>query len=388
MASSKREPSLQELQAEVADLTQQLIQSERARSVGVLSTGIAHHFNNLLSVILGYSSFVLNREPLSKEAIEALHKIAEAAQRGRRLTEEILAFLGSENEEVGDCALHDTLRQVLSLLESRTAAAIRVETHLEAKHDTVRALPSVIRQIVFNLLTHALDSLPNGGQLEVKTSTTRMEGDPRDLEYLQIEVADRGPANRRRPSSGEDRCRSLKLSRVYGMVTQMEGTMIITEEGEQGGRVRILLPLSVAGQAPASNRQTRRRLTPRVLWVVDDDPIFREMCRQVLSDGGHTVKEVDSGSTFQEQWKTGATRPDLIIMDFSMPEYNGLQLCEWLKAQGSTVPVILVSGFSATQPDIRKALRLKRTYFLQKPFSFREMNDLVTVALGETLIGE
>ncbi|HOW96552.1 MAG TPA: response regulator, partial [Kiritimatiellia bacterium] len=109
---------------------------------------------------------------------------------------------------------------------------------------------------------------------------------------------------------------------------------------------------------------------------------------QVLSDSGHAVEELDSGSAFKERWRKNGARPDLIIMDFSMPEYNGLQLCEWLKGEGGAVPVILVSGFAATQPDIAKALRLKRTFFLQKPFSFREMTDVVTVALGETLIGE
>ena len=103
-----------------AELTQQLVQSERTHSVGTLSGGVAHHFNNLLSVILGYSSFVLNREQVSDEAADALHKIAEAAQRGRRLTEEILAFLGSEVEEEAPCDVHETVNNVLSLLESKT----------------------------------------------------------------------------------------------------------------------------------------------------------------------------------------------------------------------------------------------------------------------------
>jgi len=86
-------------------------------------------------------------------------------------------------------------------------------------------------------------------------------------------------------------------------------------------------------------------------------------------------------------WRTARRKADLIIMDFSMPEYNGLQLCQWLRDEGAKTPVILVSGFAANQPDIKKALKLKKTHFLQNPFSFREMADTVTVALGETLIG-
>ncbi|MBU1693758.1 MAG: response regulator [Verrucomicrobia bacterium] len=379
-----------DLQLRVAELTQQLLQSERTQSVGTLSGGVAHHFNNLLSVILGYSSFVVNRESLSREAAAALHKIAEAAQRGRRLTEEILAFLGSESEEVKPCGVHDTLRQVLSLLESQTGTAIRVRTRLEAKRDIVLSVPSSIHQIVFNLLTHAIDSMPGGGWMEVSTSNMKIEDEVGAREFLQLDVVDLvdpGLAGPRAAPAGGAR-KSLKLSSAYGMVGRLEGSMVISEEGEAGSRVRVLLPVIVPGRAPPAETKTARRLTPRLIWVVDDDPIFREMCRQVLSDSGHTVKELDSGPVFRERWREEGPRPDLIILDFSMPECNGLQLCEWLKAEGATVPVILVSGFAATQPDIRKALRLKRTYFLQKPFSFREMIDVVTVALGETLIGE
>ncbi|HRZ13809.1 MAG TPA: response regulator [Kiritimatiellia bacterium] len=386
----KEKRSLQELEAEVAELTRLLVQSERAQSLGALSGGVAHHFNNLLSVILGYSSFVLNRESLSKEAADALRKIAEAAQRGRRLTEEILAFLGGESEEVKPCSVHDTLRHVLSLLESQTGSAIRVRTHFDARRDTVLSVPSAIHQIVFNLLTHAIDGMPGGGWLEVSTANERVGGEAGEREYLQLDVVDlseKGKEPRRAaPETGARK--SLKLSSAYGIVGRLEGSMVITEQGDRGSRVRVLLPVGSAGEQAPAEARSRRRLTPRVIWVVDDDPIFREMCRQVLSDSGHAVEELDSGSAFKERWRKNGARPDLIIMDFSMPEYNGLQLCEWLKGEGGAVPVILVSGFAATQPDIAKALRLKRTFFLQKPFSFREMTDVVTVALGETLIGE
>ncbi len=380
------------------ELTQQLVQSERTRSVGTLSGGIAHHFNNLLSVVLGYSSFIQNRENLSREATDALHKIIEAAQRGRRLTEEILAFLGSEVEEETPCHVHETLNSVLSLLESRTSSGVRVESKLDAKHDIVMAQPSAIRQIVFNLLTNAMDSMPSGGRLSISTANTLMATETGKQEYLRVEVADTGggiPGGVRIPKEEmltdsravTDRI-GLKLSSVYGMVGRLEGTVVVSSEPGSLTHVQVLLPTVAEVGEARPEKQVRRRLLPSRIWVVDDDPIFREMCNQVLSDEGHTVDEVGGGREFREKWGGRAPKPDLIVMDFSMPEYNGLQLCEWLRNEGSRVPVILVSGFAANQPDIRRALRLKKTYFLQKPFSFREMADTVTVALGETLIGE
>lgn len=381
------------------ELTQQLVQSERTHSVGTLSGGVAHHFNNLLSVILGYSSFVLNRERVSDEAADALHKITEAAQRGRRLTEEILAFLGSDVEEETPCDVHETVNNVLSLLESKTGTNVRVQTHLDAKASTVLAPPSSIRQIVFNLLTNAIDSMPDGGALTVSSINTHMATEAGRQEFFRLEVADSSgvlPAGVRPDATGKanvelhaagDRI-GFKLSSVYGMVGRLDGTVLVSSEPGSMTRVQVLLPTVSGGEEVREEKKIRRRLAPSHIWVVDDDAIFREMCRQVLSDEGHAVDEMAGGREFQEKWRKGGAKPDLVLMDFSMPEYNGLQLCEWLRNEGSRVPVILVSGFSSSQPDIRKALKLRKTFFLQKPFSFREMADTVTVALGETLIGE
>ncbi len=172
------------------------------------------------------------------------------------------------------------------------------------------------------------------------------------------------------------------------MVGRLEGTVLVSSEPGTVTRVQVLLPVMAGAGAVHEEKKPKHRLAPSAIWVVDDDAIFREMCRQVLSDEGHTVEEFAGGREFMDRWRKGARKADLIIMDFSMPEYNGLQLCEWLRNEGSRTPVILVSGFASNQPDIRKALKLKKTFFLQKPFSFREMADTVTVALGETLIGE
>lgn len=371
------------------ELSQQLVQSERTHSLGTLSGGVAHHFNNLLSVILGYSSFVLNREKLSKDAAEALHKISEAAQRGRRLTEEVLAFLGSEVEEDVPCPVHDTVSSVLSLLESKTGTAVRVDKKLGAKSDVVIAEPSAIRQIVFNLLTNAIDSMPSGGVLSIATTNTQMATEGGKREFLRLEVTDSGgvSAPRAREGSAVRSRLGLKLSSVYGMVGRLDGTVVVTSDPGATTRVEVLLPTASLGAEVQEERKVRHRLVPSTIWVVDDDPIFREMCHQVLSDDGHEVAEMSGGKEFMDLWRRGGKKPELIIMDFSMPEYNGLQLCEWLREEGAKVPVILVSGFASNQPDIKKALKLKKTHFLQKPFSFREMTDTVTVALGETLIG-
>lgn len=382
------------------ELTRRLSQAERAHSFSVLSGGIAHHFNSLLSIVLGYSSFILNREKLTHEASDALYKISEAAQRGRRLTEEMLAMLGHEEEETEVlCRLHAIVESTLSLLRTQFGGRVRVDMRLEAESDTILAPMTALRQVVFNLLTNAVDGMPEGGVLTVRTDNETVPGEGGSPQgYLRLEVADSGGALPRdfgmdAPSAdvadSEIKQRmALKLSNVYGIIGRLEGTMLLSSEPGIRTSIRVLLPLAEGNGGAQPVRTAQPRLAAKKIWVVDDDPIFRQMCRQLLGDEGHEVTDFPGGREMQQAIRTRKERPELFIIDFSMPECNGLQLCEWLRHEDLTAPVILVSGFAATQPDIRKALRMKKTFLLQKPFTSRDLADAVTVALGETLIGD
>ncbi len=363
-----------------------LLESERTLSLGTLSGGVAHHFNNLLSVILGYSSFLLNQGAFSGEAEKALHQISEAAQKGRRLTEEILAFAGSEVEQETACSLHDMLNSVLSLLETQTAGRVHVITRLKAEKDTVRAPRSVLHQTLFNVLTNAIDSMPGGGDLTVTTenATITTAGEPHP--HIRLEVLDSGGPTATASKQRRKSTRKSKLSSLYGMVDQLDGSAVVSSEEGLANKAEILLPLDRAITELPIQPPRKKRLSPSLIWIVDDDPIFCEMCDRVLSEDGHEVRIIPSGAALQEEWEKTGKSPDLFIIDFSMPEYNGLELCTWLRDQGSKAPVILVSGFSHTQPDIHKALKMRKTYFLQKPFPVPELADIVTVALGETLL--
>ena len=114
----------------------------------------------------------------------------EAAQRGRRFTEDILAVAGSQEEQETSCSIHERLNGVLTLLQTHIAAKTSVETHLDAKHDQVIAPPGIIHQVIFNLLTNALESMPAGGTLSVTTSNVADESSATGQEFLKISVAD------------------------------------------------------------------------------------------------------------------------------------------------------------------------------------------------------
>ncbi len=324
---------------------------ERLQALGALSSGIAHHFNNLLSVILGYSSHLLNRMDLSEEAHDALLKISEAAQRGRRMTEEILGFSGSDAEEETTCSLHQMLTGLCPLLENQAAGRVRFVHHWDATDDSVHTQRSALHQSIYNLLTNFIDEHSTaGGDLHVFTNNVQRREAEQLVNYVRVRIA----------SCEDPNCDD----QVELMLTQSEA-----------------LPAEdIPAVAP-------RKLASHVIWVVDDDPIFCEMCERVLGDDGHRVTTIPSGPALQAAYSSTTTPPNLLIIDFSMPDSNGLELRTWLRSEGCRAPVILVSGFSHAHPDIQKALKMRKTYFLQKPFPVPELADIVSVALGETLLG-
>ncbi len=370
-----------------AQLAGRLIQSERARSLGSLSPGIAHHFNNLLSVILGYASYAANREDLPAEIESPLEKIIAAALRGRRLTDDLLAFAGGETAEETPCPVNQTIAGVLSLLASQSPSGIVVRENLSAAHDYVMAIPGDLHQIVFNLLSNAFDSMPGGGHLKVETTNILVDTPEGRREHLRIEVSDSSGI----PPEGSAAAdltppETTKLSSVFGLVGRLEGHLSVSSQPGAGTSVEVLLPVVPHDQGPLPPTRTGQAPPrPARIWIVDDDVTFREMCRVVLSEEGHEVVEFADGRDLQKRWRK-IEQPDVIIVDFSMPEFNGLELCEWLGQQGSKVPVILVSGLSPDTPDIHKAMQRKKTYFIQKPFSFRELSELVTMALSENIV--
>lgn len=291
--------------------------------------------------------------------------------------------------------MHDNLSNVISLLESEKSGHLYIDTVFEADVSTVMAIPSDVHQIVFNLLSITMDSLEDKSSFTIHTSNTELEGDDDKLTYLRIAVYPtankEGLSTPWKPSPEvraiDDQQQEMRLSSLYGMIRRLDGS-ILMDQDEQSNGLEILLPICEEMTELTEQKKVKPRQMASTIWIVDDDPLFREMCAQVLHDDGHSTHQYEDGSQLQKAWAEKTEQPDLIVLDFSMPEYNGLELREWLIEQKAPTPVVLVSGLAPNQPDIKKALTIKKTYFLQKPFSYRELSDMASVAMGETLIGE
>ncbi len=376
------------------ELSMQQLQSERLNALGTLAEGMAHHFSNLLSVILGYSSMILDRGEWQNDTEDALRKVTEAAQRGRRFTEEVLSVSGSIGEEdATPASVHERIKGVLTLLESRIGKDTTVDLQLEAENDQVLAPQGILHQIAFNVVANAVDSMTGGGSVTISTRNVKRE-------QLMLRILVHDAARGGKTGTGMPIEESLQtaaddvgpnVAALLGMVAQLDGTVRISNESGMEGTLEVTLPAFTGDRDQVKPRKVRRRLAPSRIWVVDDDPVVREMSRRVLTEDGHAVKEVGSGEELQSMWSKAREedRPELILFDFNLPDLSGLAAVTWLREEEKVkTPIILVSGFTEEHPQIRKALKNRKTFLLPKPFSFRDMADQVTVALGETLIGE
>ncbi|MGA1193755.1 MAG: response regulator [Kiritimatiellia bacterium] len=377
------------------ELTGQQMQQERLSALGSLSEGMAHHFSNLLSIILGYSSMLLDRATVRQENIEAIRKISDAAQRGRRFTEEILGISESlDNEEPAVASLHERINGTLTLMQTRLRAGIKVETALEATNDKIVALPGIIHHIAFNAITNAIESMPYGGSLSIRTENVEVSGESGSRSDLRLIVTDTGmtPGRRSVPATASDtdadNAVAPRMASLLGLVASLDGNASTRVNDDGTSVLEITLPAATAEEQASPKKNIRRRLAPSHIWVADDDSVVREMCKRVLTEDAHEVREIASGEEFKEAFEGASEPPELLIYDFGMPDVTGSEICNWLRENGHRTPVILISGYSADHPEIKKSLKLRKTFLLQKPFSFRDMSDLVTIALGETLIEE
>ncbi|NCD34062.1 MAG: response regulator [Spartobacteria bacterium] len=129
------------------------------------------------------------------------------------------------------------------------------------------------------------------------------------------------------------------------------------------------------------------RIKVATIWVIDDDAMFCEMCSFVLGEEGQIVVKFGSSEAFMSAWIEVAKKPDLLVLDYALDDYNGLDIKQWLDEQEVEIPIIFVSGLSAHAMNLDELLASGKVYYLQKPFSASELTDMVYVVLAENLFG-
>ncbi len=388
----------QRLETERRGLEQQLQRAQRLDSLGVLAGGIAHDFNNLLAGVLGNAD-LLREMVVGHEEREIAEAIVIAAQRAAALTRQMLAYAGQRDlgrREPVD--IGELVGELRTLLDATLSKKAQLELAVDAR-SVVLGDRATLTQVLMNLLTNASDSLGDGAGIirvlarRVAEPDARWESalgaTVRPGEWVLIEVRDTGcgmdEATRGRVFepffSTKERGHGLGLAACLGIVSAHGGAVLVESEVGRGSCFSVLLPAS-GGEPAASERPpaTRPSRTCKVL-IVDDEPLVRTQLRRTLELRGYTVAEAVDGRSALAT--VDEVRPDVIILDMTMPDIDGAEVLQRLRASGSRVPVIVSSGYLDVSVE-RKLSRGEFQGFLAKPYGASDLAAAIERALAST----
>jgi PAS domain S-box-containing protein len=378
----------------------QLRLAQRMEAVGRLAGGIAHDFNNLVTAITGYSDLLLLRLAPDAPERHELQEIKRAGERAATLTRQLLAFSRSQvlRPEVLD--LNAVVAGTESMLRRLIGEDIRLVHQLDPTLGPVRADRGQIEQVLLNLVVNARDAMPQGGVLQLETSTARIDSPVAKPgvtvapgEYALLTVTDSGDGMPREvldrvfepffttkdPGKGT----GLGLSTAYGIVKQSGGYLWAYSEPGEGSTFKIYLP-RVESEPPAEHHEAEsprvRRGHGRILVVEDEDAV-RSLIVQILELHGYEVLAADDGRRALEVCRGCRDGIDLVISDMVMPDIRGPELEKQLAAEAPGAKLLFISGYPG-QAIVQRGELPAGTPFLQKPFTQRALLDKIDEILG------
>ncbi len=367
----------QKAEEERRHLQAQLQQSQKMESLGSLAGGVAHDMNNVLTAILGLASAHVTLQEAGSSTHRAFETITKAAVRGAKMVQRLLAFARQSPSEAVVLDVNTLLKEEIHLLERTTLA--QVDLHLDLAPDLKPMLgdPSALTHAFMNLCVNAVDAMPTGGTLTLRTRNEAAD-------QIEVSVEDTGsgmpPEVRDRAldpfftTKPEGKGTGLGLSMAYTTVKAHQGTMEIESEPGAGTRIRLRFPACARPPAPGEPKDPLTPdPTPGTLKVllVDDDELIHHTVVHLLETLGHLPRVASSGEAALLLLEDGY-RPDVILLDMNMPGLGGRSTLPRLRQHFPTVPVILATG-RADQVDPTFLRSDPNLTLLPKPFSLETL---------------
>jgi two-component system cell cycle sensor histidine kinase/response regulator CckA len=383
------------LEAEVREV-------HKMEAVGRLAGGIAHEFNNLLTVVLGHAQLLAGQFEDRPAARRSLDEIRRASERAASLTRQLLAFGRKQHLEPRVLDLNAVVAETASMLRPLIGETIELTCDLSPGLGAVRADPAQIQQALLNLALNGRDAMPAGGRLNLRTYGHQLVVDDfaRSLglppgPYVVLAVSDTGvgmdAATRAHlfepffttKSRGERA--GLGLAMVHGIVKQSGGEIRVLSEPGAGSQFEIYLPqvgerVAAHDEAPPARADLARGRGSVLL--VEDSPSVRSLMTEALERAGYTVIEADNGRHALERVSATAVVIDLLVTDVVMPEMGGAELRRTLRERFPRVRALFVSGYPDEERMHRDIGRDGDAY-LQKPFSPAALAQKVRELLSE-----
>ena len=379
-----------------------VLHRQKLESLGVLAGGIAHDFNNLLVAMLGHADLLLEELEPSSPQREGVETIQQTAQRAAELTNQLLAYSGRGKFLVQPLRLDVIVSELLQLLETVISKKAELRCDFAPDLPLIAADASQVRQLVMNLITNASDALTdNPGAISLRTGVTEVdaaylsrchEGEGSSPgSYVFLEVADTGCGMNEAQRqlifdpffTTKFTGRGLGLAATLGIVRGHGGAIHVESEVDRGSTFRLLFPplLGVADVQPP-RPESRDVSLPRQLTVlvVDDERAVRSFTTTVLQRAGFEVLTACDGYEGLELLKQHGGAIALVLLDLTMPRLDGLEVLRGLRQTLPSLPVILMSGYTAEEA-LGRFGGDGPTDFIQKPFSVKLLRERIAAAL-------
>ncbi|HEX3626824.1 MAG TPA: response regulator [Verrucomicrobiae bacterium] len=389
-----------------ADITErrrleaQLLQSQKMEGIGQLAGGVAHDFNNILSVIQMQSGLLKGSGQLSCEQVGFADEIMATVQRAAALTRQLLLFSRREVFQPRDLDLNECVSHMTKMLQRILGETIQMELKLAPPPVFVHADPGMIDQVLMNLTVNARDAMPDGGRLIIETDAVEfdhlaasltMNGRPGS--FISLSVSDSGSGiapeilpkifepffTTKEPGKGT----GLGLATVFGIVQQHQGWISVYSEPGNGTTFRIYLP-QLAGnraQLPATQSRPEMRGGTETILLAEDDPILCASVHRALARLGYTILEARNGARALDMWKKNSSRIDLLLTDLVMPGgMTGKELGQQILKENPKLRVIYMSGYSAEIAGRDFPLE-EGLNFLVKPFQVEKLAATIRARL-------
>ena len=376
-----------EAEARLRRTEEQLRQAQKMEAIGRLAGGLAHDFNNMLFVILGYAGLALDELKPDENLHANLTEVARAGQKAARLTKQLLAFSRKQILEPQVLDLSQSVRGLAKILQSMLGEGIELSLVVEQPVGAVFADPGQIDQVLMNLVVNARDAMPDGGSLMIETANVELDAaSPSRHEgitpgaYVMLAVSDTGTGMDEATATQifepffttkeQGKGTGLGLSTVFGIVKQSGGHILVYSEPGQGTTFKVYFPRTERlGEAYAT---TSSALIPlrgtETILLVEDDTSVRMVMRTILRKQGYNVLEAMNGGEALLICEQHGPPIHMLLTDVVMPRMNGRQLAERLTPMRPEMKVLYVSGYTEDAIVHQGVLETGIAY-MQKPIT-------------------
>lgn len=381
-----REEKTRKAEEEKKTAEKQLVQAQKMEAIGRLAGGVAHDFNNMLGVIMGYADLALSRLEGGDSRRYPLEQIRQAAERSADLTRQLLAFSRKQLTQPQVLDLNQEIEKQRVMLARLIGENLELTFVPGSDLWPIEVDPSQIDQVLANLVINARDAIPNVGTITLETmnvtldeaySNTHIYAVPGD--YVCLMVSDNGMGMDRQTqdqifdpfftTKQSEHGTGLGLSTVYGIVKQNKGIIHVYSEVDKGTTFKLYFPRT---QGSISKAESEHVLGPvsgkETILLVEDEEMVLELTQTVLEEQGYKVLSARSPQQAQEVAQEYAEQIQVLITDVVLPEMNGKELRAAIEYIIPGVKTLFMSGYTENV-IVQRGMVDPQFFFIQKPFS-------------------